>query len=324
MSELFLSFLASYIAGKALDVTGKVSLHNLNNAIDNLKNAPDNEGWSSSSLNNEQKFLLEALKKINQPKWMGWWAKISSKTTRPIVLIGPSGSGKSRIAIMLSGGNPNSQIEQSSEAEKETILSHSKYNPIVVAPGHLSHGVTGLAEIKSIFHSNDTPKVVCIVVCDGFHATESGTLSNSFIRPGSLGLPVADNLDDFRNKCRSEEIECLDWYLSACNSKNRIPSIVTIVNKRDLWSSPQSHVVPSRYTEQTTDYIKSINKLCEKWGFGQQSTHDVIPFYCHGGGFLPQENIFSMALSIKTAQVDAMILKALLYYRYTEGTLTNG
>jgi hypothetical protein len=324
MTEIFLAFLAEYLGSKALDLAGQVSLHRLSEALSVLEGNPTAAGWTSQTLHPEERHLLESLRLTQNPEWYGWKAKIFTETDRPVALIGPSGTGKSKIAMRLSGSDPNVQTAQSSHAEHSRVLAYSRFCPIIVAPGHSTHGVAGLAKVKEVFEGKHPPKVVCVVVCDGFHATETDIFVGTYGRPGSLGAPVANDLEGFLDHCHGEEKESLRWYLESCKVAHRIPSLITIVNKRDLWGRRQIQRVPERYTKAEGDYQKAITELANKWGFGQPSTHDLFPLYCHGGGFLPNEDLSASALTNRTAQADAAVLQALLYYRYTEGTLRHG
>ncbi len=322
--EAFLTFLASYVAGKALDLVGRVSQASLDDALSALEADPLQANWTSPELSVEQKRLLLAVRNIQNPRWWGWMAKMALVPKRSMALIGPSGTGKSRIALRLANRDPNLQLGQSRDIEDDRLLFHSRYCPILVAPGSTSHGVEGLAEIKRQFESDEPPKVVCVVVSDGFHATESDILAGTFARPDSMDDPVPSNLDEFLEYCRGEEIKSLLWYLRSCEVRHRIPSIITLVNKRDLWGLTHESMIPNRYTDLQSEYCKLISNLAENWGFGQPSTHEQFPFYCHGGGFLPKEDLAALALTPRTAMADTLIFQALLFYRYTEGTLRYG
>ena len=72
--------------------------------------------------------------------------------------------------------------------------------------------------------------------------------------------------------------------MDLCNQntiKHRIPAIVTIVNKRDLWEATFARdSVLERYMSKDTNYGSAVNQLKEKWGLpATPSNHIVFPMY---------------------------------------------
>lgn len=233
-------------------------------------------------------------------------------------------TGKSFIGARLAGKEPNPSQAMSSELEHDSFIAGLRRSYIVIAPGSFLHGTSGLADLYELMKSRTPPKVICIVVADGFHATSS-KLTTGYIRPGSGGNPVAQDLNGFREYCRTEEISYLGNLLeqfSQSNLRARIPALITIANKRDLWSAAnQDERIPLRYQEPASEYGQIIERMRTYFGFDNPSTHDIISMYTFGGGFQPNPNINARALTLGRAEADAMVLKSLIYYRYMECVL---
>jgi adenylate kinase family enzyme len=321
----FLEFLAGYIASKILSHGLSFARDVLTEELYKLRSNPRSVGWKSDGLTDEQQYLIEAIEKTLPITWRRHFIRGPLLKDRPIVIIGPSGVGKTLIASRIAGQKPGTVPSMSSGAERERLISGWQGNNIMVAPGSLQQDEKGGINkvIKSI-RSKKSPKVVVIVVAGGYHATEAEILRNTFLRPGE-DQPVADNLDEFIEYCLKEELAYIKFFLQKTHQKirKRIPSIVTIVNKRDLWGARRDHKRRlSRYIEDSSEYGKLIQALRSEWGLHAPSNHDIFPVYTFGGGFHPDQSIKAKALSLEAAEADAMVLRGLIFYQYTEGSIS--
>lgn len=317
-----LEFLGLWLAGSLLTEGVKLSSKTLSDAIDLFQRDHRRLGWDQELTERDQR-LLEALKNTSPAYWKRYILHGPLVKDRPIAIWGPSGTGKTIIADRIAGGSPKYTTQSSSTMERTKLISGWKGLNIFTAPGSGEQDKDGsTVAIKNQLIGDTPPKVFCYVVSGGYHATSASYLTGTFQRPGSQGEAVSETIEGYREKCLEEELMLLQDILKHCSGrmKTRIPVFLTIINKRDIWSAgSDSDQLISRYSGES-DYTKIVKEICNCWGLGNApAVHEVYPCYSFAGGFHPDTNIQLQALTASNAEADAMVLRALIYYHYTDG-----
>ncbi len=338
MEAIFWSFLTHWLAHKFIDSSVDLLATKIDESAPSLLDQPGDSGWTGGAWSEDQRRVIEILQKTRTLQGGRWRAWLQREAKRPILLIGASGTGKSVLALRLLGTEPSGSIVMSPREERLTLIQASRRSQLIVAPGEPKHALIGIQHVVDIITGTNPPQVVCIVVAGGYLATSSPTFMSddgaaNFRRPSSNEKPVARSVDGFTAKGRAEEIDNLINLVDMCKDNARkakrrrsvqeqIPSFITVINKRDLWSIPddRSDEIIKSYTNPQSRYGRTMSLLQEEWGLNNPCSHDIIPLFTFGGGFHPAPDTIAKALPPKQAVIDALLLRALIFYRYTRGS----
>jgi hypothetical protein len=329
--ETFFVFLSQWLAGNILNSGARTIGRVLQEKILYLQRHPGNNGWNQP-LTPEQEKLLEALKATKPIVWKRWFARMRTSAQRPIVVLGPSGVGKTIVGFHLAGIKPRRAVQMSDQIELQSLVAQLKAVDIHIAPGSLIHG-EGPGRVFQKIVSDNPPKLVIIVIAGGYHATARATYigdcnTPNYARPGSGRKALASSIEEFTKECREkEEIAFLEDLLDATKGlvRGRIPWVITVVNKRDLWQARgDSDEILKRYVDEESPYGSRLFEIRREWGLGQLAAHDCFPAYLDDNGFTPDPKVTKRALTQADILADAMVLRALVFLRYTEGALRYG
>jgi hypothetical protein len=322
--EPFLTFLGSWAARKVLDGSYSFFMEQIDTYTNSLIKSPIAEGWHTP-LTPDQVSLVKTIQQTTPSRIRSFVATMRKARPRPIILLGPSGVGKTCVALRLAGKTPDRVVATRDTPETEKFVAGLKAIKVLSPPGYRLHG-DYLDTVSELITSENPPSVVCIVVCGGFHATakkeHEGTLDKpNFRRPGATVVPA--NIKEFRRMCyREEELYLQDVYeMVAGKLKESIPWVITIANKRDLWWHYAE--VLKRYESSTSGYGRALNRLRGPECFGapdkSTSSHILFPAYISDDGFGPDPSFESTALRQAHMEADAMILRALVFNKYARG-----
>jgi hypothetical protein len=320
----FLSFLGSWAARKVLDRGFSVFVEQIDTYAGSLLKSPLSEGWEST-LTPDQESLIETIRQTTPSRIRKFVSMLRKDRPRPVILLGPSGVGKTCVALRLAGKTPDRVAATRDAPEIEKFVAGLKAIKVVSPPGYRLHG-DYLDTVKKLITSKQPPSVVCLVVCGGFHATATkeheGTLEKpNFSRPGLR--KAALNIKEFRKICYREEELYLDdvFKMVAGKLQESIPWAITIANKRDLWW--HDHSVLTRYDSRTSGYGRALHRILGPKCFGapdnSTSSHILFPAYLSDDGFGPDPSFQSTALRQAHMEADAMILRALVFNKYARG-----
>ena len=320
---MILEFLGMWLAETLLTEGVKLTAANIQQYVEEFRKDPKRFGWDNALTERDER-ILEALKNTTPSAWKKIFLRGPLLAKKSIAIWGPSGTGKSIVASRLAGSLPTYAPASSTRMEQEKIVAGWRGLNILVAPGSHEQDEEGaIAKLKAAMISTNPPQIFCFVVAGGYHATAAQSVYNTFRRPGSGGRDVAKNVEGFRKVCLAEEISMLEEIRDHCagRMKARIPVFLTVINKRDLWSAAdQAGTILSRYQGGRGRYRRTVSEICNLWALGKApAEHDVFPSYTFAGGFHPDNQIKTRALTAADSEADAMMLRALIYYHYTEG-----
>jgi hypothetical protein len=321
----FTSFLVSWAAGKVLDKSFGTFVADIDTYVGSLIKSPLSEGWDED-LTADQISLVQTLRQTTPSRLGRFIAKFRNSRPRPIVLLGPSGVGKTCVALRLAGKTPERVMATKDAPETEKFVAGLKAINVISPPGYRLHG-DYLDTVSRLMRSNQPPSVICVIVCGGFHATAlpgfEGTLEKpNFSRPDQRGA-IPATIEGFRKVCfREEELYLGDVFDTvAGHLRESIPWVVTVVNKRDLWWHYPD--VMKRYESQRSGYGKALTKLrgpeCFGAPDGSTSSHILFPAYLSDDGFGPDPSFQSTALRQAHMEADAMVLRAIVFNKYARG-----
>jgi hypothetical protein len=319
---MLLEVLGKFLAETLLTEGVKLTAASVQQHVADFRKDPKRYGWNETLTEREER-ILEALKNTIPSAWKKIFLRGPLLAKEPIAIWGPSGTGKSIVASRLAGSLPTYAPPSSTRLEQEKIVAGWRGLNILVAPGSHEQDEEGaIAKLKAAMISRKPPKIFCFVVAGGYHATAAQSLYNTFRRPDSGGDDVADDVKGFLERCLAEEVNMLEEIRDHCSGrmKARIPVFLTIINKRDLWGAADRAAVLKRYQNTRTQYGKIVSEICKLWGLGNAAaTHETFSAYTFAGGFHPDNQIKTRALTAADSEADAMLLRALVYYHYTEG-----
>ena len=98
----FLEFLAAYLASHVLDYGLSFSKKRLVEQLNGFQTDPNQYGWSTA-LTRQQNDLIKVLKRTKSSSWIRFFIHGPLLKDRPIAFIGPSGAGKTCIALRIAG-----------------------------------------------------------------------------------------------------------------------------------------------------------------------------------------------------------------------------
>lgn len=328
---IFLDLLVKFVCEQILNLAKNYTKKQLIGKIQEISANPQKYGLES--LSSEQNSLVNDLISTQYSFWQKPLRLIPRQmlSKRPIVIIGPSGVGKSMIAQRLSGKKPNRSYLASVKLEYERI-NVASWPPgvkILTAPGAWQHDTKGISEVVKSIISENSPKILCIVTCYGYHTT-GGIYEGTYQRPDQVNTESAGVQEEFIEKCLDEEIKYLQKFMQQIreklsrNRKNeiskRISSILLIINKTDLWeANHERNEVLARYTSPQSEFVAVIDQLRKELGLGSPSSYKVFPHYTFGGGFHPNPSVKAQALTTSFAEASSLVLRALIYNTYRRG-----
>lgn len=149
------------------------------------------------------------------------WLRQAPK--RGIILLGPSGAGKSQIDLRLRGKPPREDILYTADDENRRLVLQGRRVPLLDTPGDSWHAASSYANVLDALISREPPRVAVIVVAGGYLATSMPELRGTFVRPSSLGQPVANSPQEFVAKCREEEARYLRELKCPCRGACLLP-----------------------------------------------------------------------------------------------------
>ena len=293
--------------------------------LNSLENSPKSHGWGEA-LTPNQVSLLQTLRNCSPSLLKTFVSKMKPDRKNPIVLIGPSGVGKTCVALRLAGKRPDRVSATKDKTDRTQFIADMEAINVYSPPGTYKHG-NYLDTVVKLMTSKTPPSVVCMVVCSGFHATADGPYLGTLDKP-NFNRPdkkkgVLKNLKEFRDFCLNEEIEYLNDLFERIKGKMKssIPWVITIVNKKDLWWKYKNAL--NRYTSDNSVYSKTLAKLRgpEGWGAPDRSVtqHIVFPSYLVDDGFGPSPSIPGTSLRQANMEADTLILRGLVFNKYTRG-----
>jgi len=241
--------------------------------------------------------------------------------------LGPSGVGKSSVAMRLAGKNPEHVKASRGRGEVEKFIADLKKLNIISPPGHYIHGEY-LSDFEKSVTSNSPPPLIIFVAAAGYHATAEdayiGRLDRAnYNRPGLRGGKPR-KINTFVDLCLKEEEAYLEDIIEKISGKMKksIPWVITIANKKDLWWDERESVI-KRYSSIESEYGKRLYQVRGNEGFGgpDQSTsnHIVFPAYLSDNGFSPNPAFKRTSLTQAHMEADSMILRALVFHKYLRG-----
>jgi hypothetical protein len=320
---MILEFLASWLAETVLTESVKLTAGSIHQHVRDFRGNPKRYGWDKKLTERDER-ILDALQSTIPSTWKRVFLHGPLLAKQSIAIWGPSGTGKTLIASRLAGVLPKYAPPSSTKMEHEKIVAGWRGLNILTAPGSKEQDEEGaIAKLKNSLVSATPPKIFCFVVAGGYHATAAQSLTKTFRRPGSEGEDVAEDIEGYRETCFKEEIDMLTEIRQHCSGKMkaRVPVFLTVVNKRDLWGAmDHPERILARYQSRRSSYGKIVAEICKSWGLGlSPATHEVYPAYSFAGGFHPDNSIRSRALTAEDSEADAMLLRALIYYHYSDG-----
>ena len=327
--DLFTEFLIGWAAAKMLDLGIKRFQDQLSEQLSSLEHSPRAHGWKLA-LTQDQISLLRTLKHTPHSKLKAFITRINPTRKNSIVLMGPSGVGKTCVALRLAGRVPDRVTATKDKVEKDRFVADLRAINVFSPPGSYAHG-DYLGKIAELMTSKNPPSVVGMVVCSGFHATADpdylGTMSSgNFGRPGRTGKRLT-TLREFRSACLREEIDYINAVFEKIKGKMQtaIPWVITIVNKKDLWWKYK--LALNRYNSELSSYGKALKRLRgpSGWGAPDGSTtqHAVFPAYLVDDGFGPAPSIQGTSFRQAHMEADALILRAVVFNKYTRSVKHN-
>lgn len=324
-TDPFLLFFASWAAGKMLDQGLDVFSENVGeDLLNSLQSSPRSHDWNAE-LSPDQVSFLNTVRKTTPSRLKTFISKFRSRRKNAIVLLGPSGVGKTCVGIRLAGKIPDMVKATKTTPEIESFVPDLRAIDVYSPPGHSRHG-DYLDTVTKLMTSRNPPKVILMIVCGGFHATATkdytGKLdSPKYTRPGQKS-PRPTNLQEFLSSCLKEEEDYLDdvYARISGNVRETIPWIITVVNKKDLWWRSKAKTM-DRYVKETSDYGRKMLQLRGPSGLGAPDgttiPHLVFPAYLADDGFGPSPSMSRTALRQAHMEADSMVLRALVFNKYT-------
>ncbi len=330
MEEIsFLTLLVNFAAKKLFNLAGDKTKRRLIEEIQKAANNPQSFGLES--LNESQEGLIKDLITTQYSLWQQPLSLVPRPLLNesPIVIIGPSGVGKSMIADRLMGKEPNpSQLSSvRPELRRIKVASWPPGVKLIVAPGDWEEDSHGIKKVISIIASNKPPKIICLVTCYGYHATEGFLYRGTYNRPSQDDDNNAETQEEFIEKCLQEEIIYLKRFMKQMRKylenqriteiRKRIPKVLLIINKKDLWQSnhKESDVI-QRYTNPDSEFGRVISNFRRMVGLDYEASYQVFPNYTFWGGFHPDPSVKASAFTREQAEASALVLRALIYNMY--------
>lgn len=197
----------------------------------------------------------------------GVWDKVlawlSRKQAYPVIVVGPTGTGKTSVIERLCGNNKIiSRFTRTDSVHSTHVKLESSYIRLIDTPGQLQHdtqrkeGFQDLMRVKSAG--------LLSVTSFGYH---EGKMEAQKAIDGDIAR------DEFLKLGRETEIRLMDeWTPLLCGSKGAISWLATVVTKADLWwSGKEDQPVLQHYENYSGEYIKA---------FGECATlpHSTFPY----------------------------------------------
>ncbi|PRP95651.1 hypothetical protein ENSA5_37840 [Enhygromyxa salina] len=334
VTALFLDSLRTFLIKRAARPMLDYTLTILDEELRKLDDVSPPPEWQGGRLTPEQRqfvAMLPALQgDVSTTSHVRSWLRQAPK--RGIILLGPSGVGKSQIDLRLRGKAPREDILYTAEDEARRLVLQGRRVPLLDTPGEPRHAMSGYANVLDVMVGSEPPAIAVIVVAGGYLATSMPELRATFIRPNSRAKPVAHTTDEFVSKCREEEATYLRELVDHCRAhaqtkgiepvpQQRLRSVITVVNKRDLWGATSSEQAATlaRYRDPDSAFGVALQEFRDAFGAPDQHSHDVLPLFTHANGFHPDPTIAAQALTPFHSALDALILRTLVSYRYTGG-----
>ncbi len=330
LTEGFLAWVGGWLANRAMEeVLGRSAAH-ARSAIENTIKNPTDFHWRHDEFSDAEKTLMRLLVYSRPGMLQRLVARLSS-SSRGVLVIGASGSGKSNFIYRLAGKKPPTGLLSSTENETKFDYYATTRIPIKAIPGNEQHQLGQWKKAADLFFQGPVPKVICSVTSYGYLATAREDLEG-FVRPHSGDEPIADNTEAYTALCREEEISHIREFFKYCEYQGRslgkprpremVPTFISIINKRDLWGARyRTDEVIEHYQGKSKEYAKTIQEVGSTWGPANGVTHLVMPNFTIGGGFLPDPHgTQAIALTQRAAMADALLIRATLLYYLTDGT----
>lgn len=326
-ADPFTAFLASWAASKMLDLGIDVfSRAAGDQLLRSLGDSPQSHQWPDE-LTSDQINLLRTVRNTKPSRIKSFVARLRTAKDRSIVLVAPSGVGKTCVAMRLAGQTPERVVATRNTPEVTRFVAALRAINVYAPPGHYLHG-DYLDTISGLMTSHKPPSVIVMVTCGGYHATADpqyeGTIQEpNFDRPGRTGKRVAE-LKAFLDENLKEEVGYIRDLCARLKGKMResIPWVITVVNKKDLWWKARVKTM-NRYTSETSHYGVELLNLrgprCIGAPDASTAQHVVFPAYIIDDGFGPSPSITSTCFRQAHMEADAMVLRSLVFNKYARG-----
>jgi hypothetical protein len=156
---------------------------------------------------------------------------------RGILLVGPSGAGKTSLMNAITNRNPP-VLKSTTEIDTRFVILAKTMVAIHDAPGHY---VIAAEEINESVERHQ-PTILVVVLANGF--LDSVVTGNALARPNK---PLEPTVEEYLKKARDEELEWIKLFTDLVHvPKHLVKYVVLVVNKMDLWS-PEQAAVEKRY-----------------------------------------------------------------------------
>lgn len=164
----------------------------------------------------------------------GWWNKFKAQAklyaSTKIIVIGPSGAGKTSLRDYLDDPKSPPPAESTSQKDSEKFLSWSQYVYLTDTPGSWAH-VDSQTHIFEPFSDGHT--ILVIVLGAGFEKTVG---VEELLRPGWTKEKALKSLSEYHRYCLDEENDYLKMLLEKNKTiKSKFSYVMVIANKMDLW-----------------------------------------------------------------------------------------